>query len=137
MWTSFIFLYGTNFIFVKICRNSILLPKLFWPAVRKEYPSDREKFLSNMVNKTCNIFSLLFFKEMPEIYFRFGRYFSVKTSNQKVICIWWFFLRFGPTNLHNFDEGQQWMTYLWMVFFSKDRWECHITAILRNSPTLV
>ena len=22
------------------------------------------------------------------------------------------------------------------VFFSKDRWECHITAILRNSPTL-
>ena len=28
------------------------------------------------------------------------------------------------------------MTYLWMFFFSKDRWECHITAILRNSPTL-
>ena len=27
--------------------NGILLPKLFWPTVRKNYSSDREKFLKS------------------------------------------------------------------------------------------
>ena len=26
-------------------KNSTLFPKLFWPTVRKKYPSDREKLL--------------------------------------------------------------------------------------------
>ena len=28
-----------------LCRNGILLPKLFWPTVRKNCSGDREKFL--------------------------------------------------------------------------------------------
>ena len=31
--------------FFKHFRNGILLPKLFWPTVRKNCSSDREKFL--------------------------------------------------------------------------------------------
>ena len=148
MWTSFIFfLYGMNFIFVKFVEKDVYSsPSIVYYVIIFFDQLGYRNFLYRLIifknhifltissknlngnstqqycfvekSLTCNMISLLFFKEMPEINFRFGRYFSVKASNQKVICIR-FFWGLGPTNLHNFDEGQQWMTYLWMFFFQK------------------
>ena len=34
-----------NYLIDEVCENGILLPKLFWPTVRKNCSSDREKLL--------------------------------------------------------------------------------------------
>ena len=48
----FIFIFILIFIFIfifslNIQKNGILLPKLFWPTVRKKCSSDQEKFLNS------------------------------------------------------------------------------------------
>ena len=52
MYTQFKFYKWTNFwigpgslLHHNFCKNGILLPKLFWPTVRKKCSSDREKIL--------------------------------------------------------------------------------------------